>query len=584
MSIKFQENKKMLYTVPVIILLGLFPFLVGRIEIPTYTEQVPWMGGVENVQDFFLVVKQIVLYFVSIIMLIIMVGERKNYGLTWKKNPLFLLLIMYGVFVLGSSIFCKEPEYRWLSFRGMAGNMQGAFVVLCYLVVFFYGVWWGQNIRNMRPIVITWIVQWLLFGVLGVCQLIGTDPLSVGPLAALVGGKEARVTHMVYLTLYHWNYVGSYLALMIPLMVALGIHYYRKREKKYWILCLICFYMSVISLCGSQSRTGMIGLGVTAILFSISYRKMVRRHWMKLSVFALTVAGIFLGCNQYITGRWFGRWNEIQYETNVTKKLSYIITGENRVEISFKGKPLYMTIQGEGENINLELKKADDSFYIMREDEKGIYCDEEPFQALRFRKISIEMDKKIIYGFQLMYKNSSWRITNQFEKKGYYYQNPWGQFDKMIYADTAFPYWVNGFASLRGFVWSRTIPLLPDYLVWGAGQDQFAFAFPHQDYVARYKYKLLDTYYQKPHNWYLQMAIESGVISAICVVVFWICYLRRNRKSRGTAQDIGNTLIRAVFFSMMAYLITAIFNDSLMVVAAPMWCLAGALFPPFQDA
>ena len=40
--------------------------------------------------------------------------------------------------------------------------------------------------------------------------------------------------------------------------------------------------------------------------------------------------------------------------------------------------------------------------------------------------------------------------------------------------------------SMRGYIWSRTIPILPHYLVLGAGPDCFLYEFPQDDVSVSY--------------------------------------------------------------------------------------------------
>ena len=41
------------------------------------------------------------------------------------------------------------------------------------------------------------------------------------------------------------------------------------------------------------------------------------------------------------------------------------------------------------------------------------------------------------------------------------------------------------FASSRGYIWSRTIPLLKETLFIGTGADTFVIAFPQDDYIGK---------------------------------------------------------------------------------------------------
>lgn len=176
----------------------------------------------------------------------------------------------------------------------------------------------------------------------------------------------------------------------------------------------------------------------------------------------------------------------------------------------------------------------------------------------------------------MKYKKSVWRFTNQRGDGKYYYLNAKGKWDLCIHAETALPSWMNEVASLRGFVWSRTIPLLKDYVLLGAGPDQFGFVFPHNDYVARYQYDLLTTYYKKPHNYYLQMGIETGCLSLVLMLAFFVIFLKRGfAAAKGKCHTQKEYFIRAILISVLGYLFAGMFNDSMVVTAPVFWCLLG---------
>ena len=72
----------------------------------------------------------------------------------------------------------------------------------------------------------------------------------------------------------------------------------------------------------------------------------------------------------------------------------------------------------------------------------------------------------------------------------------------------------------RGYIWGRTIPLILKHLIWGSGPDTFAAEFPQTDYVMKANtgagmYQQLPT---KAHSLYLQTALQTGVLSLLCLI------------------------------------------------------------------
>lgn len=136
-------------------------------------------------------------------------------------------------------------------------------------------------------------------------------------------------------------------------------------------------------------------------------------------------------------------------------------------------------------------------------------------------------------------------------------------------------------ANIRGYLWSRTIPLLKDCIVIGNGPDTFPLYFPQKDYVAKLKYyanpyMIID----KPHNMYLQIAVNTGVISLFCVLIIFISYIATSIKIIFTndRRTVYSTVSLGAFLGNIAYMVTALFNDSLISVSPVFWIMLGMGF------
>lgn len=136
--------------------------------------------------------------------------------------------------------------------------------------------------------------------------------------------------------------------------------------------------------------------------------------------------------------------------------------------------------------------------------------------------------------------------------------------------------------SSRGYIWSRTLPLLKNCLVTGYGADTFTYAFPQNDVLAKYySYSDFDQGFyatvDKPHNMYLQMFVSNGLIAliaflGICVFYLVDCFrLYALKKTYRPEQIMG----AAVMLGIVGYLAAGVFNDSTVSVAPVFWILLG---------
>ena len=136
--------------------------------------------------------------------------------------------------------------------------------------------------------------------------------------------------------------------------------------------------------------------------------------------------------------------------------------------------------------------------------------------------------------------------------------------------------------SSRGYIWSRTLPLLKNCMLTGYGADTFTYKFPQNDVLAKYYayQQYNEGFYitvDKPHNMYLQMFCSNGLIALIAflgIVVFYLvdCFrLYALRREYRREQIMG----AAIMLGVVGYLAAGMFNDSVVSVAPMFWVLLG---------
>ena len=133
------------------------------------------------------------------------------------------------------------------------------------------------------------------------------------------------------------------------------------------------------------------------------------------------------------------------------------------------------------------------------------------------------------------------------------------------------------FASGRGLIWSQTFPVLKKTWLIGSGANTFTFAYPQDNYPDMYYFSGSEMIATRPHCMYLQIAVESGVVSLIALVVFWAWYLLQSvgiyfkSKLETMTERVGFACFLAVF----VYLVCGLTNDSMVTVAPVFWCIMG---------
>ncbi|HOQ76817.1 MAG TPA: O-antigen ligase family protein, partial [Thermoclostridium sp.] len=132
--------------------------------------------------------------------------------------------------------------------------------------------------------------------------------------------------------------------------------------------------------------------------------------------------------------------------------------------------------------------------------------------------------------------------------------------------------------SNRGYIWSRTIPLLKDTIFIGKGPDTFALYFPQYDFLGKLKFYMTGSLFvDKAHNMYLQTALTTGVLSLAAILVLFVMYAVLSLKVLWD-EDFTEFLPAAglaCFAAFCGYAIAGLFNDSTITVAPVFWVLLG---------
>ena len=130
----------------------------------------------------------------------------------------------------------------------------------------------------------------------------------------------------------------------------------------------------------------------------------------------------------------------------------------------------------------------------------------------------------------------------------------------------------------RGYIFGRSIPMLKDTALVGYGPDTYAIYFPQDDYRGKLQ-GLANTYIivDKPHNMYLQIGINVGVVALLAFLAMFVVYfvvslknfLRLGLKHKWVRYNI------AFGGGITAYLVAGLFNDSIVSVAPVFWVIFG---------
>ena len=571
-------TEKHICMIPVVLWIVIIPLIVKVKFFKNPLADYSWYSSESALADFFLYYKSVFITVTGILMLILLAWQinkmqRKNRLINGDMR-IFIPIIIYLVLVIFSSLFSK---FGYFCIHGMPDQFETVWNLIAYVIALFYLYYMVVYHNSEKSILFLVFIGATLVGMICVLQYLKIDIYRL--IYAGEGYSFTFEEGTVYGPFYNTNYVGYYTLLFAPLFLMLCICY---KDWKIRIASGILACALLVSMYGARSDTAEIVMGGVlffAILFVLL--KNVRTKKILWLPIAIIIVGGVGGCMLAAP-----RFDAYVKSTNIEKRdLENIFTNDDNVEIDYQGKKLYIQMYQDGDLLTFVLKDQDqeDVAYEYMVDD-GYYCyviKDDRFKGITLTPVVIT-DDPVTYGFVVQIDDKNWCFTNQMMEDGtYYYYNDLKKLTKLtdenVSADFAPLVDLNFFATGRGYIWNKTIPLLKDYIFLGSGPDTYALVFPNDDYVDRYNNYYGNAIITKPHNLYLQIAVQTGVLSLICFLVFYVWYFISSLRIY-FKQRLDNPLVIAGFAVMLGtlgYMVSGMLNDSTVTITPLYWAMLG---------
>lgn len=475
-----------------------------------------------------------------------------------KKNKIYIPMIIYIVCVLTSYLLSDYKQMAWI---GGISRFEGTRVILCYFFMLFYTINVVDDIRDVISIVVPTLCGIFIACIIGLTQLFGHDILETEVSRILIAGDQMLETNFkpgqVYQTVYNMNYVGMYLALIIPFLLltlfmackifkthkAYQFHLTNNQLIFIIVISIILLLVIVLNVYGSKSLGGVLGIGASIMMFIILNLKDKQKSIILFIISVIAFLGIL--AIVYIIGK------------DDRKCIDYFITGMDQITTSVDGKEI--TVYYIRNDISYELRDDDGNLLSMSESNrrKGFY---KANDARYGEKLAFGLRNEAGEHVLEIDADEEEFIFRLDEEKGALYRNPFGnEVSLRKIPNIGFKGHLTA-GSGRAYIWSRTIPLLRDNLLIGSGADTFFMVFPHDDYAGKYSSKtLFNIIFDKPHSMYFQMIQGTGGVSLIAFFVMIFIYISQVIKNnRKEMQPVSNAIAAGV----IGFLIAGMFNDS----------------------
>ena len=574
-------SKGKLYSL--IVVMTIIPLIIHQKKCYTYLQNYRWFTEQETTFDFFLYYKSFFLIAMAVWMLFMLAMMKKEKN--WIKTlPKFMIpLGLYGVFVLLSMIASKDHRF---SLQGINDQYESGFILLSYLVFLVYAYLMVKHEGELRYVMKAWMISIGVLCILGLLQVTGHDFYATDLGKRLITNREmwehldsvsfSFGKNRVYLTLYNPNYVGVYVSLALPILCTLLLFSKKKQVK---IATALLSIGMVIAIIGSESKTALLSIAIVFLCAILLFRKRMLQYWKYLLGIFIGLIIIFLGVDTIIHHAFTNNIKSALQSMKVTREdiVTAIETLDDEVVIHYKDTPIHIQYLRNDTQISFELKDDDGNPISSSTSDGSLYLTDEKFEGISLTPVSFGE----FYGFQVLVGTGfEWYFSNETGEEGYYYYTPYGKWDK-INNPPSVKIKENLFSG-RGYLWSRTLPLLknPKYFFLGSGPDTFTIAFPQDDYIGMEMNGYKGSIVTKPHNLYLQIAVQTGVPSLIAFLVLCFWYIGQSfklywkREFQTYHEQIGVGILLAV----LGYLVAGISNDATVCVAPIFWVLLGIGF------
>lgn len=555
--------------------------------IPALSEY-PWFDDGSQ-GDLFLYWKSMVFIILNGIMALILACrlalDFNAKGSVFKKAAhVFIPLAVYAFFVILSTVF---SQYSYYGYHGNYEQFESLWVLLGYCLTAYYGFLFIRDEKDVRTLFTCILIGASLLALIGVFQAFSLDfyRSSFGQSLFLPSGyleKYGPITFnfelgRVYTSLYNPNYVGTFVGLVAPVLIVFIFFCKKLIYRAAYILLLAGL---LICLFGAQSRTGMIATAVSLFFLIILFRRYIFRQWKILLGGIVLITAAFLFMNAKTNNILIQRLTGMMVSEAKEPPLSEIQTNDDNVTIVYNKETLVIRFLVPKDPLLLQFSFTDqEGRELPQVRQKGTFdftIDDPRFSSFLLKPVYLSDETTL--GFCVTIDGRDWCFTNAAEDGTYYFFTSAGKLDKIDTAESS-PIF-KGKESLfsgRGFIWSRTIPLLKKYLFLGSGADTFVLAYPNTEYVEKYNYGYDNTLLTKPHNMYMQIGVQTGLLSLAAFLAFYIMYFVQSIRLyfKSSFDSYLSQVGTAILAGTMGYMVTGLANDSTITVAPIFWLLMG---------
>ncbi len=552
--------------IPILIVIVILPCVVHLAVYSCGYSKYDWYSNNDILSDFYCYYKSYLLDIVGIFSGIILILRLTLYREKTKDMKLFLPAAIYCLFVVLSTIFSVN---QMASLQGNFASFESCIVLIVYVIMAVYAYQIMESERDYRYIWYAIIGISVFFILIGSFQIFQHDLMNYEWVQRLImsdeqfslyGGEieDAFTGNNVYLTLYNPNYAGVTLTMLFTIVFVMFLSEQQKKKQfAYGVLSIGLFLL----IWFTYSRASLLATFLIALIVGISHITS-KKHLVIGGISFLLILSLLICIDAGLNFKYLSR----MIDKNTREPLEAMTTDRDGIHIIYDGKEYLLHIEHDSLVCSTSSTKA--SLYYASEGQE--------------MSLPMEPDAKAFFEGQEIYLYLA-ENTLTFLKKDdtYYYCTVSGKLTDMAIVEAVDLHGLEYLGSARGYIWSRVFPLLDDYLFVGSGPDTFAEVFPQHDYAGKVVYSdRPDMVIEKAHNDYLTKWIQTGALSVLCLVTFYLLFIRKGLVSFAGIKTISDRTLTdrlgmGCYLACISYMFTSLFNDSTLQTAPFFWVFAG---------
>lgn len=549
-----------------------------------------------TIVDLFLKCKETVLFAIALTACAFFVGEKifpdkpfRNNPLSERKSKIPLICIsIYLVFSVLSGIFSENKD---VIIWGLHTEYEGIIAVFSYCAVFLAGYNYcsTEKIRSFYKKAFFILITVTSF--LALFEYIYSPIIELPFMKYIISPKKyydiAENIHISngfresVLMFYNSNYMGGFCTIIFPVSVYYAVSAETKVKQILFSLVSFLSFASVIMSNSTASfyvavaeililavifsvkkvlslksvLSGSAVIVVTALIINFGSGNEFGKNFIK----SLTNAGTYQSTESVFNLNEIGiSGNSVIIKSNESKYIIRLPVNENEV----------MTISG-ADGTTFEKKKSDGEIISIKDIASGA-------------DINACLSQGILY-LDLGYKNTvDFAVTTSGVKAIVQNAELIDEIPKSVFNKTNLSS-VYSVATGRGYIWLNTLPILKNCFLLGKGAGNFPFYFVQNDIAGLLKaqgtsHLVID----KPHNWYLQIAVTSGIPALLAILILFVLFVKYGIKfifSKNPKRKNNDSIfIICLFTGLCGFMVTGLVNDSIVSVSPFFWFNFGIAF------